>query len=58
MTDKNSAPAEGEDQTPCDFQYDHGRMPVFLKIAWVAFLAFATWYVVSFLLTSVGHELG
>lgn len=52
-------PAEGAgDQTEAAMGYGHGRMPVFMKLAWLAFLAFATWYVVQFLLTSVGEELG
>jgi hypothetical protein len=33
-------------------------MPVFMKIVWVAALVFVTWYVVEFLLTSLGKELG
>jgi hypothetical protein len=53
-------PAEhgGDDQREHGFGYGHGRMPLFLKIIWISFLAFATWYVVQFLLTSVGEELG
>ena len=50
--------AEGDDQREHVFSYDHGRMPLFMKIVWIAFLAFATWYVVQFLLTAVGVELG
>ena len=50
--------AEGDDQREHVFSYDHGRMPLFMKIVWLGFLAFATWYVVEFLLTSVGQELG
>ena len=60
MTEKNSADqaqAAASDQVPYPFAYDHGRMPVFLKIVWVAALAFMTWYIVRFLLTSVGAEL-
>jgi hypothetical protein len=49
---------EGDDQRERPFGYGHGRMPLFMKIVWLAFLAFATWYVVQFLLTSVGEELG
>jgi len=51
------APA-GDDQREHAFGYGHGRMPLFMKIVWIAFLAFATWYVVQFLLTAVGVELG
>jgi hypothetical protein len=50
--------AAGDDQKSYPFDYGHGRMPLFMKIAWIAFLAFATWYVVQFLLTSVGEEMG
>jgi hypothetical protein len=56
-----SAPAQaqgGDDQHEHDFTYGHGRMPLFMKIVWLLFLAFATWYVVQFLLTSVGEEMG
>ena len=59
MTDKNSVSNhEGNDQLPHEFQYDHGRMPFFMKLVWVGYLVLATWYVVTFLLTSVGKELG
>jgi hypothetical protein len=52
-------PAEaGDDQREYALGYGHGRMPLFMKVAWLLFLAFATWYVVQFLLTSVGEELG
>jgi hypothetical protein len=47
----------GDDQREHPFGYGHGRMPLFMKIAWLLFLAFATWYVVQFLLTSVGEEM-
>jgi len=50
--------AAGDDQREHPFGYGHGRMPLFMKIAWLLFLAFATWYVVQFLLTSVGEEMG
>jgi hypothetical protein len=49
---------QSDDQKPHDFQYGHGRMPLFLKIAWVGFLIFATYYIVVFLLNSLGVELG
>jgi hypothetical protein len=62
MTEKNSASNDvveaGNDQVPYNFQYDHGRMPFFMKVIWVGFLIMATWYTVTFLLTSVGKELG
>ena len=49
---------EGNDHKPYDFKYDHGRMPLFMKLLWLAFLAFGAWYTVSFLLTELGEELG
>jgi hypothetical protein len=61
MTDENSVnrhAAAGADQEPYPFGYGHGRMPLFMKLAWVAAIAFMTWYVVRYLLTSVGAELG
>jgi hypothetical protein len=58
----NGSPASpdgaGDDQREQELEYGHGRMPLFMKLVWIAFLAFATWYVVQFLLTSVGEELG
>jgi hypothetical protein len=47
----------GSDQAPVEFGYGHGRMPLFLKLFWVGFLVFATWYVVQFLLTALGREV-
>jgi hypothetical protein len=61
MIEKSSvdpAPTGPGDQEPYPFGYGHGRMPVFMKLVWVAAIAFMTWYVVRFLLTSVGAELG
>jgi hypothetical protein len=61
MTQNSPAPPETaavDDQERAEMSYGHGRMPGFMKWAWIAFLAFATWYVVQFLLTSVGEELG
>jgi hypothetical protein len=52
------SPDAGDDQRAHEFGYGHGRMPLFMKIVWISFLAFATWYVVQFLLTAVGVELG
>lgn len=46
-----------DDQTPAEFRYDHGRMPLFMKFVWLAFLVFAAWYTVVYLLDSVGREL-
>jgi hypothetical protein len=53
-----SRDSPGDDQSEVPLAYGHGRMPLFMKLAWLAFLAFSTWYVVVFLLTSVGEELG
>ncbi len=60
MTDKSSGDLEaaaGSDQKEYPFGYGHGRMPFFMKVVWVAFLAFCTWYIVQYLLTAVGKEL-
>jgi len=60
MTSETSpeTPPEGDDQTLYPFQYGHGRMPFFMKIVWVGFLAFATWYTVTYLLEALGRDLG
>jgi hypothetical protein len=61
MTEKSSNEPEvggTGDQEPYPFAYGHGRMPLFMKLVWVAAIAFMTWYVVKFLLTSLGVELG
>jgi len=48
----------GDDNAPYPFDYGHARMPLFMKLVWIAFLLFATVYVVQFLITSVGEDLG
>ncbi len=60
MTSTNSRPheAEGDDQAPQPVAYGHGRMPGFMKVAWIVFLAFIAWYVASNLLPALGTELG
>ncbi len=59
MTERNSVPTSpDDDQAPYSFEYGHGRMPFFMKIVWVGFLILATWYIVAFLLTALGDELG
>jgi hypothetical protein len=61
MTSESSPDNERQnasDQVGYDFQYDHGRMPFFMKVVWIVFLAFGTWYTVSFLLTALGEEMG
>ena len=63
MTSTNSAMSDavttrlGDDQSPLEFAYGHGRLPFFMKLVWLGFLILATWYVVTYLLTSVGTEL-
>jgi len=56
--DASSAEAAGDDQAAYTHQYGHGRMPFFMKLVWLAFLAFGAWYTVSFLLAALGAELG
>lgn len=60
MTTRNSETPEnlGDDQTPYEFRYDHGRMPLFMKIIWVGFLVGATLYIVNHLLTALADEVG
>lgn len=59
MTRPSSADprAEGSDQRVPDFQYGHGRMPLFMKLVWLVFLAFGAWYLVTYLLEALGGEL-
>lgn len=59
MTKPSSADpqAEGSDQRAPDFQYGHGRMPLFMKLVWLVFLAFGAWYMVTYLLEALGGEL-
>lgn len=49
--------AEAGDQSAYPFSYGHGRMPFFMKVVWIGFLIFATWYVVEFLLDALGREI-
>lgn len=51
------AAREADDQTPHAFEYGHGRMPLFMKLAWLCFLAFGAWYLTSFVLEALGREL-
>jgi hypothetical protein len=53
-----SADSPGDDQAVAEFSYGHGRMPFFMKLVWLAFLAFGSWYVVSFLLRALDAEIG
>ena len=47
----------GDDHAEYPFEYGHGRMPLFMKLVWIGFLAFGTVYTVTYLLTSLGEEL-
>jgi hypothetical protein len=62
MTSTNSRPSladtAGDDQTTVPVEYGHGRMPGFMKVAWLLFLAFIAWYVTVNLLPALGTELG
>ncbi len=60
MTTPNSTDPRGaaDDDGPHTFQYGHGRLPTFLKLVWLAFLAFGAWYVAVYLLDALGGELG
>jgi len=60
MTSPNSddpRATEGDDQRAPAFQYGHGRMPLFMKLVWLAFLAFGAWYLAVYLLEALGGEL-
>jgi hypothetical protein len=58
-SEPSAAPPGGpDDQRMHDFEYGHGRMPLFMKIVWLAFLAFAAFYTAFFLLDALGSELG
>jgi len=51
-------PPEGSDQVEMPFTYDHGRMPFFMKVIWIGFMAFATWYVTVNMLDALNVDLG
>ena len=57
-TSPEPTPAAGDDQAPYEFEYGHGRMPFFMKVVWIAFLAYATVYTVTYRLDALGAELG
>ena len=46
-----------DDQTMVSGDYGHGRMPTFMKLAWLAAVVFMTWYVAAYLLPAAGEEL-
>ncbi|MCE9638341.1 MAG: hypothetical protein K8T90_21780 [Planctomycetes bacterium] len=46
-----------DDQVPAAVAYGHGRMPFFMKLAWVVFLVFVTYYVAVYLIPAAGGEL-
>ena len=47
----------GDDDARYPFDYGHGRMPLFMKLVWIGFLAFGTVYTVTYLLTALGEDL-
>jgi hypothetical protein len=57
-TEATQTAQAGDDQQMYTFSYGHGRMPLFMKLVWLAFLAFGAWYMVSFLLEALGEDLG
>jgi hypothetical protein len=56
-TSDDARAVEGDDQRSPLMQYGHGRMPLFMKLVWLAFLAFGAWYLSTFLLDALGREL-
>lgn len=58
MTTPTNSSDRGDDQKPHEFSYGHGRLPFFMKIVWLGFLGFATWYTVQYLLTAAQQEIG
>ncbi len=54
---KEQAKIAGDDQKSYPFGYGHGRMPFFMKIVWVLFIALITWYSTAYLLEAVSKEL-
>ena len=50
-------PSGGDDQAVATVSYGHGRMPFFMKLAWVLFIAFITYYVAVYLIPAAGEEL-
>ena len=56
-TDPTTERAEAADQLPYPHRYGHGRMPLFMKLAWLGFLVFGAWYTATFLLDALGAEL-
>lgn len=56
-TSSTEPPAGADDQTPLTVTYGHGRMPGFMKVAWVLFIVFITYYVARFLIPAAGEEL-
>lgn len=58
QTPIESIDVAGQDQEPYEFAYGHGRMPLFMKIVWIGFLAFATWYLATNMLDALAAELG
>lgn len=48
---------EASDQNAYPFGYGPGRMPFFMKVIWVLAIVFFTYYIVTYLLTSLGEDL-
>lgn len=58
QTSPEGGDAEGSDHTIYHHQYRHGRMPFFMKVVWLGFLAFGAWYTAVYLLTALQDEIG
>jgi len=56
-TSDDARAVEGDDQRSPLMHYGHGRMPLFLKLVWLCFLGFGTWYLTTYLLDALGREL-
>lgn len=57
MADEVHAGDTGDDHQPLPVSYGHGRMPMFMKLLWIGFLAFITYYVAVYLIPAAGDEL-
>ena len=55
--DASDTRTAGDDQTPMPVTYGHGRLPMFMKVLWVGFLVFITYYVAAYLIPAAGTEL-
>lgn len=57
MTGSNAPRSADDDQASVEVAYGHGRMPFFMKLAWVIFIVFITTYVAAYLIPAAGQEL-